>query len=150
MCEAHKPDKWPEVLQRAMEAGGKVCKFQDVSERGACLVQIGSNWLMGVKLPDFRGTNFVLTDERTILWRMRNVPPDTTVIAMPEAKPAEETVDTTSGKLDTGDEFLFRGMHLMKTSGCNESVELEGAFKGRCHYLGKFEKVQKIVRKTAA
>lgn len=100
MCEAHKPDQWPKVVQDAIDSGGKVCSFQDVPVKGDCLVQIGVDWFGGIKLPKLTGgsINFVAVDERAP-WshRLWAIPLDTTVVFIPEAKPVEETVDTTYG-----------------------------------------------------
>lgn len=106
MWEVDKPGQWPEVVRDAMEAGGRVCKFQDVPEKGDCLVQFGNLWFRGIKLPELRKSNtnniinFIVSDA-AVCW----IPPNAIVVAIPEPVPAEDTVDTTFGELELGDEF---------------------------------------------
>ena len=156
MCEVHKPDWWPKVVRDAIDAGGKVCKFQNVPVKGDCLVKICIDWVQnkidwsrGIKLPEFNPCiNFVVTDERA-LWlnQTYRIPLDAVVIAIPEAKLKEETVDTTYGELVTGDEFLLQGVHYLRTE-WTEAVALEGKRKGRkLSSLGSFRKIKKIIRK---
>ena len=152
---AHKPNQWPEAIHCALESGGELCQFRVVQEKADCLVQIGTEWLWGIKLPEIEdgGTNFVLTDKGASEKHRRvyKIFPNAIVIVIPEVEPAEETIDTTFSEVTREETFRYNGYLCMVSWEEDDdfaAVVIEGGLKGfRLHPVAD-SVVQKIVRKT--